>query len=686
MKFSLNPLEITTYIEEKRLILGKKIENFLIKKLNIFINYAKLFFNNEFSGLFCCFLIILVSLFKRSMVDIGQESGLYLENAQKIFEGKKYFYDFFEYNFPLNLLMLIIPVWISKILGFSPIISADYFVNLLAIFSLIWSYKILKNSQKIKSQFELNLIIICFTAGFFIRGKTLFFNEFLTKTTFLLIFFYPFFSYYLYGVEKLKKIQKIYLGILSALMILLKPNFIILLFLFEIYRIYQSRNIKHFLAIHNLVLITIVVNLFIFSTNFAQNLSHNLRIFYEYKINYQFEDFSNKYLLIFDKIQTDYLIYFMLIYVYLKNIQKNELVNYLTLLMSAIILIVFSGNFHIDEEVIFSALGLSFVIINFIIFLKQNQVSILRHWLLFFSLMIFCFISSETFNLMCSMLYYLALPILIYLLFFSSFVDLKNSLYPKIFLIFSIVILVFLKFYFLKLFDFFVVIFLLIISLINLNFLIQKYHQNKKSFYVINFIIFIATIGFIGNYFRAIFNNYSTQEAHVFFKSPNSQNQALFEILKSNIKVGENLIIFGDALQNSYPFRNYAKLPNESEFFKNDFLANNYRNEININKVLESFYGQITDPKNSVVVFYNYQDCLISNFEFLMRNSPEIQKYFFANFKFLTQHYSWMDDKSFTPNYTKEFLSNDEFDVVRGIDLTQPKIFKINVFEAYVRK
>ena len=693
MKFSLNPLEITTYIEEKRLILGKKIENFLVKKLNFFINYAKLLSNNEASGLFCCFLIILVSVFKRSMVDIGQDSGLYLEIAQKIFDGKNYFNDFFEHNFPLSFLLIIIPVGISKILGLSPIISADYFVNLLAIFSLIWSYKILKNSQKIKSQFELNLLLICFTAGFFIRGKTLFFNEFWTTTSFLIIFFFPFFSYYFYGVEKLKKIQRIYLGILSALIISLKPNFIILPLLFEIYRVYQSRNIKSFLAIHNLIcafLISFYVTIiFIFFPSFVQNFSLMMGVYYDYKINYGIDDFSNKYLLILNKIQINYLMYFMLIYLYVKNLQKNELVNYLTLLILAIISIVFSENFYSDQEIIFSALGLSFVIINFIIFLRQNKISLLRHWLLFFSLMIFCFVSSETFSLMSSLLYYLALPILIYLLFFCSFVDSKNSLNAKIFLIFSVIFLVFLRFYFSKFFDFFVVIFLIIISLINLNLLLKKYYENKKSFYVINFLIFFTTTGFLGNYFRAVFNNYSPDEMHIFFKSPNSQNHALFEIEKSNVKPNDNLIIFGDAVENSYPFRNYAKLRNDSEFSQYNILTNsskNYQNEVYKNKVLEGFYQQIINPKNSVIIFYNNRDCTISNFEFVMRNSREIKEYFLENFQFLTQHYLWVEDKSFTPNYTQEYLNNDEFDVVKGIDLTQPKLFKTQVFEAYVRK
>ena len=153
------------------------------------------------------------------------------------------------------------------------------------------------------------------------------------------------------------------------------------------------------------------------------------------------------------------------------------------------------------------------------------------------------------------------------------------------------------------------------------------------------------------------------------------------------------MIIFGDAIENSYPFRNYAKLRNDSEFSQYDVLANSlkypishYQNEIYNNKVLESLYQQIINPKNNAIIFYNYRDCTISNFEFVMRNSREIKEYFLENFQFFTQHFSVKEDKSFTPNYTQEFLTNDEFEMVKGIDLTQPKIMKNNVFEAYVRK
>jgi hypothetical protein len=268
MKWIIGVVMSIIYAEENRILIGKKIGSFLNKKLNIFLNYSKTLFNNELFGFFCCFSIVLLSLYKRSTIDIGQDSGLYLEIAQKILDGKKYYHDFFEYNFPLSFLLLTPPVYVANLFNVSPIIIADYFINLLGILSLIWAYKILKNSQKIKSQTDLSILIICFTAGFFIRGKTLIFNEFLTKTSFLLIFFYPFFSYYLCGVENLKKVQKIYLGILSGVIISIKPNFIFLVAFFEIYRLFKSRSIKTIFEIHNLVctffVISYVIIIFVF--------------------------------------------------------------------------------------------------------------------------------------------------------------------------------------------------------------------------------------------------------------------------------------------------------------------------------------------------------------------------------------------------------------------------------------
>ena len=697
MKWNFGVMMAIICVEENRLLVGKKIESFLKKKLNIFLDYSKTLFNNEFFGFFCCFSIVLLSLYKRSMIDIGQDSGLYLEIAQKILDGKKYYHDFFEYNFPLSFLLLTPPVYVANLLDLSPIIIADYFINLLAILALIWAYKILKNSQKIKSQTELSILIICFTAGFFIRGKTLIFNEFLTKTSFLLIFFYPFFSYYFYGVENLKKVQKIYLGILSGLIISVKPNFIFLVGFFEIFRIFKSRNIKSLFEIHNLVCVFFVLVfatlIFIFFKSFVENFSYMMTIYHEYKFGYPIKEFIEKHHLIFIKIKDYYIVYLALILVYIRNLQKNELKNYSILAIISVFFIIFSESFYLDQEIIFSSIGLSFVMINFVNFLKQNQISILRNWLLFFSLTIFCFMSSETFSLISSLLYYLSLPTLLYLIFFGHFTNSKSFFYIKIFLTILIFSLVILRFYSFELFDIFLIIFLLIIAFINLNLFIEKYRINKNFFHIINFLVFFATIGFLGNYFRAVFDNYSSGEMHFSFQSPNHRNQSLFEIAKSNLKEGDNLIIFGDYIENSYPFRNYAKFYNESEFSQYDIIGTSLKypqihnaNEIYNGKAFKALQKQIINQKNKLIILYNDRECAINNVEFLIRNDPEIKKYFIENFQFLTQNYALTKDKSFIPKYTKEFLNDDEFAIVKEIDLTQPLIKRHNVFEAYIRK
>lgn len=697
MKWNFGLMMAIICIEENRLLFGKKIENFLKKKINNFLDYSKVLFNNEFFGFFSCFSIVLLSFYKRSMIDIGQDSGLYLEIVQKILDGKKYYDDFFEYNFPLSFLLLTPPVYIANLLNLSPIIIADYFINLLAILSLIWAYKILKNSQKIKSQTELSILIICFTAGFFIRGKTLIFNEFLTKTSFLLIFFYPFFSYYFYGVENLRKVQKIYLGILSGLIISINPNFIILVGFFEIYRIFKSRNIKSLLEIHNLFCVFFVILyaflIFIFFKSFLENFTYMMSIYHEYKFVYQIKELIENHHLIFIKLRDHYIVYIALILIYIRNLPKNELKNYLILAVISVFLIIFSKNFYPDQEIIFSSMGLSFVMINFVNFLKHNKISILRNWLLFISLSIFCFLSSETFPLISSLLYYLGFPTLFYLIFFGHFSNSKNFFYIKIFLTILIVSLIILKFYSFELFNIFLIIFLLIIAFINLNLFTKKYGINKNFFHIVNFIVFFATIGFLGDYFRAVFDNYSSGEIHFSFQSPNHQNQSLFEITKSSLKEGDNLIIFGDYIENSYPFRNYAKFYNESEFSQYNFIGTSLKypqihktNENYNNKALKALQKQIINPKNKLIILYNDRECSINNVEFLIRNDPEIKKYFVENFQFLTQNFILTEDKSFIPKYTKEFLNDDEFAIIKEIDLTQPSIKRHNVFEAYIRK
>ncbi len=137
----------------------------------------------------------------------------------------------------------------------------------------------------------------------------------------------------------------------------------------------------------------------------------------------------------------------------------------------------------------------------------------------------------------------------------------------------------------------------------------------------------------------------------------------------------------------------HKKLYNESEFSQYDVITTSLKypqinnvNEVYNNKAFKALYKQIINPKNKLIIFYNDRICTISNVEFLIRNNPEIKKYFIENFQFLTQNYALTKGQSFIPKYTKEFLNDDEFALVKEIDLTQPSIKKYNVFEVYIRK
>ena len=99
-------------------------------------------------------------------------------------------------------------------------------------------------------------------------------------------------------------------------------------------------------------------------------------IYYEYVASYQNKGFLTKCLNFYDKFIENYLIYIMLIFVYLKKLEKNHLTNHLFLLSIAVFLIILSENYFLDQTVIFYSLFLGFVVINFIDYFKQNKINI----------------------------------------------------------------------------------------------------------------------------------------------------------------------------------------------------------------------------------------------------------------------------------------------------------------------
>ena len=212
----------------------------------------KNFLENKNSALIFCTIIFLLSIFLRSRMDVGGDSSLNIDLAAKIFHGGKYYYDFFESNFPLTLWITIIPYSIAQFFNISPLIVADIFVDLIGIAALFFSARILKKST-LRSDHQ-NLLIISFALAFFLRIYALEVNEFVTKGSFLLVLFFPYLSYSLPRITPLTKADLIWRGTCAGLLCCLKPHYIILPLFIESERLWKKRSLKFFLELDKVVM------------------------------------------------------------------------------------------------------------------------------------------------------------------------------------------------------------------------------------------------------------------------------------------------------------------------------------------------------------------------------------------------------------------------------------------------
>jgi len=71
--------------------------------------------------------VFLLSIFLRSAIDIGPDTAFYIDLGKKISEGKKYYYDFFESNFPASFYFYALQYKVSVFLGINPRALTSFF-------------------------------------------------------------------------------------------------------------------------------------------------------------------------------------------------------------------------------------------------------------------------------------------------------------------------------------------------------------------------------------------------------------------------------------------------------------------------------------------------------------------------------------------------------------------------------
>ncbi len=220
------------------------------------INGKELFESQKFL-LFSCSIIFLISIIMRSMMNISCDTAIYIDLGKKITEGKKYYYDFFEGNFPISFYIHALQYKIATTFQIHPIIFSEISSNLLALLSIFWAAKILKKTTIYDNKTHYNLLIIACFLSYFLRPNA--FDEMETKTSFLLILLFPYLSYCFELKKSLDKKNLSFKGILMGLIPCFKPHYLILIIFVEALHFFKDKSLKFFFKLDKLFMALIGV-------------------------------------------------------------------------------------------------------------------------------------------------------------------------------------------------------------------------------------------------------------------------------------------------------------------------------------------------------------------------------------------------------------------------------------------
>jgi hypothetical protein len=600
LKFDI--LKIQKNIEERRLVLGQKFEDFLFKKILILAEFFKRIFATKSCAFYGCFAIIAISVLARSARDIGPDSAAYLEVAKKMLAGGKYQQDFFTFTSPLSLLPAILAQLLAQIFPVSPIIALDALTDLAGILSLSFSAKILAESDAAKDQRVFNLVILTFACGFFLRVFTLQFNEFGTSSTLFLALAFPYIS-----CQLAKKSNQISAGILAALLLCLKPQYGILVAVFEL------RALKSFDRLRMIsALLLIGCYLLILLKFFPDYLAI---------ISSTTKTPSSR---IFLMLRQDIFPIFLVSFLGFRLIRQNQILQQFSLVSLATGLIILLGNGDYDQRFILHSLSLPLLALLLFFWAKNEQFDWRKNGI--FLGLILLIPQFDQKNIFAA-----ALNSIVFWWVFVLVLSAKwqgnlervrgNSIFlPSNFrswICFGLLALATIAISFVKGgAEFFWIISAIIFTLM-LNFYQKFFHLFAGS-------IFAVLAYFLGLHSSAIFN---LQNEHYAWKlkSPNHFTGEMIKALERHSAVGEKLVVIAKQKNATYPAISYAK----REIF--DAAAPSR----------ERLKQELQDKKTKLVFVEKENDilseqCRIGFLENYFRD-PEFRKIFLQNYVFLNR-------------------------------------------------
>ena len=337
---------------------NKKFTNFVDSSIDKIANILIVLIASRYFLYFTTTIITLVSVFVRSLNDIGTDTAIYLYLGEKIAKGAIYYKDFFETNFPISFYIYALQYRIASFFAINPIIFSDFFINITALISLFFTTKILQKTTIFKDKIAYNLLIIGFYLGFFIRYPAIELLEFGTKSSFLAILFYPYFALSLQRETALTTSEKLIRGLLGGLIPCFKPHYLIYIIAIELVKWRFDKHSKNsqnksvfnfsfFIQLDKIIILGVgVVYLFIIWL-FIPEFLEMVKIFSNYYPGHQFSTALNNLLNIAVKY---YFILYLLPFLIFKNQQKLNFWLIFFILISGLFCLKLEGVFSIDQE------------------------------------------------------------------------------------------------------------------------------------------------------------------------------------------------------------------------------------------------------------------------------------------------------------------------------------------------
>lgn len=682
----LDTLTIQKNIEEKRLILGKIFEEFLLKNLRVFLQKIDEVLCAKNFCFWSVLTIFLSSVYLRSLLDIGGDSAVYIRLAEKISRGGKYYYDFFESNFPLSFWLHVIPYKIANFFHISPIISAEIFINFCGILSLFFSAKILEKSAL--KQAHKNLLITSFAVGFFLRINALGVNEFLTKTSFFLCFAYPYIAFSFFRKRALSKKEMLFRGLMGGIIPCIKPHYILLPMMIEISRFWQKKSLKFFVEIDKLVMCLVgIFYLFLmikFTPEFFEFMVPMWSSYY-----YASDSFLSN---LFDHLSSKILFFGAIFLIFLRQKFSADDKILLLAFLSASFLLIIESVATIDQRACFFSLIIPVFVKIFYDFLKSERIIFNKMGLACTFFLILAFVEPRSFYVIAriSVFWWIIIPILT----INFFKKIKSS-QIKLIIISSFVLLAGVSF---KIAAKNQEIYMLISALVIFIFLFfyekiyAKFNKNFSAFFVFTQFFLAATL--------LAFTTSSISDAYYGRGSPKFPNSFTDEVAKYSktyaIKNEDEIVIASNFI--SFPIVQYlGKIENYIHHNFNLLYLSNWKNFDQVvsdksnfgfvrNYFLKELKSLIKDQNikiifvdNESMVMKRNDRCMVSFLENYF-SDKEFKKIFLQNYGFVGRIFlteAVNNDKRIT--FFSEVSNEPE-------ELDLPKSRPIYDFEVYARK